>query len=94
MSGGDWKEMFAACQSGNIDLVKYHIETGIDPNYTHPEFLTTALMESVRFKRLDIIKYLLENGADPNIKDEWTSETAISIAEAMGDEVLIGVLRG
>lgn len=85
--------MFAACQSGNIDLVKYHIETGVDPNYTHPEFLTTALMESVRCNRLEIVKYLLVNGADPNIKDEWTSETAISIAEAMKDEVLIEMLR-
>ena len=93
MSAGDWKEMFAACQNGNIELVRYHIETGVDPNYTHPEFLTTALMESVRCKRLEIIKYLLENGADPSIKDAWTSETAISIAEAMKEKEIIEMLK-
>lgn len=92
MSAGDWKEMFNACQSGDIDLVKYHISNGIDPNYQHPEFMTTALMETVRSRRLPIAEYLLANGADPAIKDVWTGETALSIAVAMKDADMIKLL--
>jgi len=94
MSAGDWKELFAACQSGDLELVKYHIRNDIDPNYKHPEFLTTPLNESVRFKHLPIIKYLLNNGANPTIKDDWTGETAIAIARKMKDVGLIELFKG
>jgi ankyrin repeat protein len=93
MSAGDWKEMFAACQSGDLELIKYHIKNEIDPNYQHPEFLTTPLNESIRFKQLDIIRYLLENGADPSIKEAWTGETAMSVAEKIKDKAIIQLLK-
>ena len=75
MSGGNWKEMLYACESGDLELVKYHIRMGIDPNYQHPEFLTAPLLESIRFGHLSVAKYLLENGADPNIKEAFGKET-------------------
>ncbi len=93
MSGGDWKEMFLACQSGDLELVKLHIETGVDLNYKHPEFLTTALIESIRSKHREITEYLLDNGADPTIKDDWTGETALSLAEALRDSDLTNLLK-
>ena len=48
--GGDWKEMFRGVETNDFDLVRYHICTGIDLNYQHPEFLTSALIESTRQK--------------------------------------------
>ena len=93
MSGGDWKEMFLACQQGDIELVKYHIRTGIDANYKHPEFLTTALIESVSLNKLAIVTYLLENGADPLVRDDFTGETSISIAEQRKDKTLLKLLQ-
>ncbi len=93
MSAGDWKEMFAACQSGDLDLVKYHIGNGIDPNYRHPEFMTTGLNASVQAGHLAIIKFLLVNGADPTIEDAWTGENAISIAEKMEKVDLVELLK-
>lgn len=33
MSAGDWKDLYKAASEGDLDLVKYHISSGIDPNY-------------------------------------------------------------
>jgi len=41
MDGGNWKEMFAAAEAGDLDLVEYHVSRGVDVNYAHPEFLST-----------------------------------------------------
>jgi len=81
MSGGDWKEMLVAVQDGNINLVKYHIESGIDVNYEHPELMTTALIESVNYDRIEIAKYLLENGADPHLTAWMSSDSPMSLAK-------------
>lgn len=71
MSGGDWKDMFYAAERGDVETVRYHIRNGIDPNYQHPEFLTTALVEAVKYNRQEVVKYLLENGARPELKSEF-----------------------
>ena len=72
MSGGDWKEMLVAVQMGNIELVKYHINEGIDVNYEHPELMTTALIESIQFDQINIAKLLLKHGANP-LQNAWMS---------------------
>ena len=59
MAGGDWKEMMSAAEKGDIELLKYHIRMGIDPNYQHPEELTTPLIEAARQGQYDSVKYLL-----------------------------------
>ncbi|MCP4442552.1 MAG: ankyrin repeat domain-containing protein [Aureispira sp.] len=93
MSGGDWKEMLQASQTGNIELVKYHIRMGIDPNYQHPEFFTAPLLESIRFGHLDIAKFLLENGAEPNIKEVFDGSTPLSIAKMAKNREAIELLK-
>lgn len=80
MSGGDWKDMFYAAERGDVDLVRYHIRNGIDPNYQHPEFLTTALVEAVTRNNVEVVKYLLENGAKPTIKSEFEGIDAFGAA--------------
>lgn len=80
MSGGDWKEMFKAIQEGDINLVQYYLSMGIDPNYQHPEFMASPLVESIRFGNLEIAKLLLENGANPQIKEVWGKATPLSVA--------------
>ena len=44
MDGGNWKEMFNAACTGDLELVKYHVKCGVDINYAHPEFLSTPLV--------------------------------------------------
>ncbi|MEM6299840.1 MAG: hypothetical protein AAF740_14215 [Bacteroidota bacterium] len=40
MAAGDWKDLLAATQNNDLELVKYHLKQGVDINYQHPEFLT------------------------------------------------------
>lgn len=92
--GGDWKDFFRAIQLNDIELVKYHIRTGINPNYQHPEFMTAPLMECIRFGHLKIAEYLLENGANPNdLEHNSKTTTAMSIAKMLDNQDAIKLLE-
>lgn len=93
MSGGDWKEMFGAIPKGDLHLVEYHLQNGIDPNYQHPEFLAAPLVECIRFNQLDIAKLLLESGADPNIQEVWDKESPLSVAKKMGNKAAVALIE-
>ena len=90
--GGDWKELFNACTEGDLALVQYHVETGIDINYQHPEFLTTPLIESIRCGNTEIAKFLLEQGADPHAKEIWGKHTPFSMAKLMKNKEIVALL--
>ena len=90
--GGDWKDFFRAIQLNDIELVKYHIRMGIDPSYQHPEFLTSPLMECIRFGHLEIAAYLIENGADVNALEHNSTTTAMSIAQMLDNQEAIELL--
>ncbi len=93
MSGGDWKELYLSAQNGNLELVKCHIDTGIDPNYQHPEFMTTPLIASIEAGHYEIAKYLLENGADPTIKEHYGHDTPLSMAESTRNKMMITLIK-
>ena len=93
MSAGNWKELFHAVQTNDIDLVEYHLETGVDPNYQHPEFLAAPLVESIRFNHIEITTLLLKKGADPQIKEIWGGETPLSVAQATNNQATIKLLK-
>ena len=91
--GGDWKDFFRAIQLNDTELVKYHIRTGINPNYQHPEFMTAPLMECIRFGHLDIARYLLENGTNPNDFEHNSTTTAMSIAKMLDNQDAVKLLE-
>ena len=91
--GGDWKDFFRAIQLNDIELVKYHIRTGINPDYQHPEYMTAPLMECIRFGHLEIAEYLLENGADANALEHNSTTTAMSIAKMLDNQDAIKILK-
>lgn len=93
MSGGDWKYMFKAIQEGDVNLVDYYLQTGINPNYQHPEFMAAPLVEAIRFGHLDIAKLLLENGADPSIKEVLEGDTALAVAKMKKNNAAIELLK-
>lgn len=93
MSGGDWKEMLVAVQSGDFELVKYHIQNGVDPNYEHPELLTNALIESVQYDHIDIARYLLENGANPKQNAWMSTDNPLSVAKAMKKKEFVRLFK-
>ncbi len=93
MSGGDWKDMVRAIQNGKIEIVKYHIANGIDPNYEHPELYTTPLIESILRDDLEITAYLLENGADPKLKSGFNLEEPLGIAKRLKNKEMMKLLK-
>lgn len=92
-SGGDWKEMYLAAKTGDFQLVKYHIVMGVDPNYQHPEIMTTALIESIEHQHYEIAEFLLQNGADPTIEEMWGDRTPLSTAEATKNQKFIDLVN-
>lgn len=72
--------MYGAAQSGDFELVKYHIKNGVNPNYQHPEILSTALVASIIAGHIEIAHYLLENGANPQLLSEFDNMTPLQAA--------------
>ncbi|MFK8038540.1 MAG: ankyrin repeat domain-containing protein [Crocinitomicaceae bacterium] len=93
MSGGDWKSMFKAIQEGDLELVKMYLNMGIDPNYQHPEFMASPLVESIRFNQLEIAKLILESGGNPLIKEVMGGDTPILVAERLKNTKAINLLN-
>ena len=90
---GDFKELLYACRDGDFGMVQYFVRRQADLNFLHAEFLFAPLHESIRHGHYDISKYLLENGANPHLKEGYTDDTPLSIAQANGDEKTIALLR-
>jgi len=93
MNEGDWKAMFKAVQSGDIALTEYYLKAGIDPNYQHPEFLSSVLVESIRCDQIEIAKLLIENGANPKVKEAFGGDTPMSIASANQNKRAMDMLK-
>lgn len=84
MSGGDWKELYYAARDGNLGLVEYHLRSGIDPNYAHPEFMSTPLVAAVLNGHADAARCLLEHGADPDLLSDLDGVTPREAAMHVG----------
>ena len=41
-AGGDWKDMYAAAERGDAACVSYHLHSGVDVDYQHPEVMQSA----------------------------------------------------
>jgi len=83
-TGGDWKELVQAATEGDLSLIKYHLNNGIDPNFQHPEFMTTPLLEAVKLNQKESVEVLLRyhptNRADPTVAGDWEGTTPIEEA--------------
>lgn len=93
MNAGDWKDMIVAIQNGDYDLVKYHISQGFDPNYHHPEMLTSPLAESIEIEHVGITELLLKNGADPKKNIGFSKDNAFKIAKVKRNKEILVLIR-
>jgi uncharacterized protein len=84
MSGGDWKEMFNAAVDGDLPLVALHVESGVDVNYAHPEFLSTPLVAAILARQGAVALYLLEHGANPSLASEFDGTDPLGAAHQAG----------
>lgn len=93
MAAGDWKDLLQAAQDGNLSLVRYHLDNGINPNYQHPEFLTTPLIESIEHYQYEVTAYLLANGADPKLNAGFSLDSPMTVARKVNNRVAVQLLR-
>ena len=93
MSGGDWKQLFKGIQENDLELVKYYLRIGIDPNYQHPEYMALPLSESIRYSNLEIAKLLLSNGADPSITELESGMTPLELSAKLKKEPFFELLH-
>ncbi|MNK01244.1 Ankyrin repeats (3 copies) [compost metagenome] len=93
MAAGDWKEMYLAASNGDLELVKYHIKNGSNPNYQHPEILCTPLVASIISGHNDISKFLLAHGADPALLSEFDNLTPIEAAKLYKRNEILKILK-
>ncbi|MDZ7899142.1 MAG: ankyrin repeat domain-containing protein [Arcicella sp.] len=91
--GGDWKEMFRGVETNDFDLVRYYLSKGIDVNYQHPEFLTSALIESINQNHLEMMQFLLENGAKPDIREAFSFKSPMQIAKELRNKEAVSILN-
>ena len=92
-AGGNWKEMFYAIEQKDLELVRYHLERGVDPNYQHPEFLAAPLIECIRLGHLEIAQLLLEKGANPAIREVFGNDTPLSVAKSRKDKAAVKLIE-
>jgi uncharacterized protein len=93
MSHGDWKAMMEGVVRNDLELVRAYIRSGIDINFQHPEFMTSALMEAIRCGHYEMLKLLLAHGADPNQPDAFTGELPWQQALRLQQADMIAILE-
>ena len=93
MSAGNWKEMFQAACDGDLALVAYHVESGVDVNYAHPEFQATPLVASILAGQVDVALFLLDHGANPTALSEFDELTPMQAAKQKGLSAVVEKLR-
>jgi ankyrin repeat protein len=91
--GGDWKEMFLGVETNDFTLVRYYLDRDIDVNYQHPEFLTSALIESIARNHIEMMGFLLERGADPTIKEALSNKPPMQIAKELRRKEAVELLN-
>jgi ankyrin repeat protein len=84
MAAGDWKDMFLAACEGDVDLVRHHLANGVDVDFAHPEFQSTALVACILAGQEHMAHFLLDQGADPLLKSELEDQTPVQAARVAG----------
>ena len=75
---------------GNLEIVKYILDKGIDVNITRRRSSFTSLMAAACYGRVEIAKLLLENGANQKAQD-LKGFTAIDFARKMNKKSVLAL---
>jgi ankyrin repeat protein len=76
--------MFLAACEGDVDLVRHHLTNGVDVDFAHPEFQSTALVACILAGREEVAHLLLDHGADPLLKSDLEDQTPVQAAHEAG----------
>ena len=84
MSHGDYKAFFAAACAGDVELVRHHLDAGVDVDFVHPELQSTALVAAIEEGRAEVAMLLLDRGASPTLRSPLEAVTPLEAARAAG----------
>lgn len=91
-AGGDWKNMYDAAERGDADCVHYHLCSGVDVDYQHPEAMLSALVIACLNGHVSVARLLLEHGADPNLPAQLGGITPLQASRQSGHAKLEALL--
>ena len=94
MAAGDWKDMFHAACAGDIELVRHHLDGGVDVDFIHPEFQSTALVACILDGREEVAHLLLDHGASPVLRSDLEDLTPLQAARQAGLDTVATRLLG
>jgi ankyrin repeat protein len=93
VSAGDWKDMFLAACDGDVELVRYHLDRGVDVDFVHAEFQSTVLVATILAGEEDVAHLLLDRGADPTARSPLEGQTPLDAASEVGMTAVVERLR-
>ncbi|MBO7454124.1 MAG: ankyrin repeat domain-containing protein [Alphaproteobacteria bacterium] len=70
----------------NIELIKYLVDQGADPNIKNKDG-DTPLIKAVWWKSIKVTKYLIDHGADVNSKNRWGDTVLTNVLEKNNNEI-------
>lgn len=89
-TGAEWKDMFHAARDGDLEMVRFQLDAGVDVDYAHPEMQSTALVEACLAGHREIAHLLLDRGADPTLASTMEECTPVEAAQRSGlDDVVL-----
>lgn len=84
MSAGDWKDMFLGACDGDLELVRYHLDRGVDVDFVHAEFQSTVLVAAILAHQGAVVHLLLDRDADPAATSPLEGQTPLEAAREVG----------
>lgn len=91
MQSGDYKALIQSVLNNDIETTRHYLSMGLNPNFCHPEIMTTPLIEAVRTQNISMIQLLMEYDADPQVVSQM-GESALSLAKRDKNQKLISLL--
>lgn len=95
-SCADWTPVMIAAANGHLDVVKFLLENGANPNAQN-RYGRTAISFAISYKFKPIVETLLDYGADPTIesqdKDKPNSGMAGALATSISDPDSYEILK-
>lgn len=92
MSHGDYKAFFAAACAGDVELVRHHLDAGVDVDFVHPELQSTALVAAIEEGRAEVALLLLDHGASPTLVSPLEAMTPLEAARTAALERVVARL--
>jgi uncharacterized protein len=89
---GDWKQLFRAVGEGQVEEMVYHLDNGVDPNFQHPEYMSSLLCEACRAGRVAAVRLLLQRGANPLLPEDYSGDLPLQIALVEHRHAVVDVL--